>query len=133
MMNLGSIDHIHVYVNDREAAEVWFSEVLGLTRVKSLEIWAKNGPLTLGSKNNQVHLALFESDSEKRSNVAFKVSGDEFPEWISHLKKNNVEYEVKDHDLAWSVYFRDLFGNDYEITSYDHEVIGCHFERSLAT
>ena len=119
-MQLEDIDHIHVYVKNREQAETWCKRVLALTRVESFEVWADGGPLTLGSGNGQVHLALFETNTRERSNVAFKVSGAMFPGWLKHLAANAIEFQLKDHDLAWSVYFDDPDGNHYEITCYDY-------------
>jgi hypothetical protein len=42
------IDHIHVFVQDREAAEAWYARVMGLSRSPGLEFWAADGgPLTI--------------------------------------------------------------------------------------
>jgi catechol 2,3-dioxygenase-like lactoylglutathione lyase family enzyme len=44
---LTGIDHIHVFVSDRLAAEDWYRRVLGLVREPTLESWASGGgPLT---------------------------------------------------------------------------------------
>ncbi len=52
------IDHVHVFVADRPAAEQSYANVLGLTRVDSLVGWALNGgPLTLSNPSGSIHLA----------------------------------------------------------------------------
>lgn len=47
---LTTIDHIHVFVADRHAAEKWYTRVLGLKPITYLSAWAVDGgPLTLGN------------------------------------------------------------------------------------
>ena len=59
--SLDRIDHIHVYVTDREVSEEWYAEVLGLSRVPELASSASDGgPLTVANEAGTVHLALFE-------------------------------------------------------------------------
>ncbi len=123
---LQAIDHIHVLVSDRGAAEQWYAQVLGLHRVGELESWATGGgPLTIGNVAGTVHLALFERVPEaSRSTIALSVSGAEFIAWKLHL--SNVlgrQVEAEDHRLSWSVYFNDPDGNPYEITSYEYSAI----------
>ena len=119
---ISGIDHIHVYVKDRGAAEKWYATVLGYRRVSAFESWAsKEGPLTIENSEGNVHLALFERDREvSDSAIAFKASGKEFARWVAHLRAHNVDVSIKDHDLAVSLYFEDLDGNLLEITTYDH-------------
>ncbi|MGL4473996.1 MAG: VOC family protein [Shewanella sp.] len=121
---LQSIDHVHIYVANRELSEQWYNNVLGLHREKSLAFWAKNGgPLTITNDEGSIHLALFESVRNQASVVAFSVSGKEYIEWYSHLKDLGIEVHHNDHDVSWSVYFKDPDNNPYEITSYDYEII----------
>ena len=121
---LTGIDHVHVYVKDRKAAEPWYRDVLGFTRLKALESWAVgDGPLTLEDPGGTVHLALFESDRSPTSTIAFGATGEEFLAWRSHLEGHSLELRVADHTLAWSLYFHDPFGNMYEITTYDHAYV----------
>ena len=121
-----SIDHVHVSVVDRAAAEHWYENVLGLTRVKELEFWAPNGgPLTIQNRDETVHLALFEGTPNKRpSTVAFKVGAEEFGQWQAHLAEAlGVHLEAEDHTVSWSIYFSDPDGNSFEITSYEYEAV----------
>jgi catechol 2,3-dioxygenase-like lactoylglutathione lyase family enzyme len=121
--SLQRIDHIHVYVSDRSAAERWYRAVLGFTRVQELEFWAADGgPLTLADAAGEIHLALFERPAQSRhSTIAFAVTAENFLAWREHLRGfPELAVELDDHDVSWSLYFRDPDGNPYEITSYEY-------------
>jgi catechol-2,3-dioxygenase len=123
---INSIDHVHVSVADRTAAERWYEKVLGFTRVEALEFWAPNGgPLTIQNREGTVHLALFEGAPQKRpSTVAFGVEAEEFLQWLTHLRAVlEVPLAAEDHAVSWSIYFSDPDGNPFEITSYGYDVI----------
>jgi len=123
---LQRFDHVHVYVSDRTASEAWYREVLGFGRKKELETWAlPHGPLMLQDPTGTIMLALFEQPGQaSRSTIAFGVSGSEFTKWIIHLSgKLGRELAPVDHGLAWSIYFTDLDGNPFEITTYEYDAI----------
>lgn len=123
---LNGIDHIHVFVSDRRAAEDWYRRVLGLVRETALESWATGGgPLTIADASGRVHLALFERPRQScRSVVALGASGAEFLLWREHLESSlGRKLEPVDHELSWSLYFEDPDGNPYELTSYEHDAI----------
>ncbi|QLG89780.1 VOC family protein [Chitinibacter bivalviorum] len=122
MPSLDVIDHIHVYVADRAAAETWYRQVLGLIRVASLEFWAADGgPLTLQNDDSSVHLALFQkANVQYRCTVAFRVSAPAFCAWRDHLSQCETAWTVADHQVSMSLYFADPDGNPYEITTYDY-------------
>ncbi|MDR7150908.1 catechol 2,3-dioxygenase-like lactoylglutathione lyase family enzyme [Hydrogenophaga palleronii] len=86
---LQAIDHVHVYVPDRDKAESWYSKVLGLFRCEALAFWAKDGgPLTLQNGSGSVHLALFERHAQPcRSTVALRVGVVEYLSWTAHLER----------------------------------------------
>lgn len=118
-----SLDHVHVHVANRAAAEVWYQRVLGFARIQKFESWApNNGPLMLGNESIPFKIALFERIGEKRhSTIAFAVSANDFLTWRSHLTATlDHAPELEDHQLSWSLYFHDPDGNPYEITSYDY-------------
>jgi NAD(P)-dependent dehydrogenase (short-subunit alcohol dehydrogenase family)/catechol 2,3-dioxygenase-like lactoylglutathione lyase family enzyme len=120
---LAGVDHIHVHVQDRAAAERWYADVLGLRRVEALARWVTDGgPLTLADAADRVHLALFERPPQpNRATIALGVDADAFIGWRAHLARRlGAVPEAVDHDLSWSIYFSDPDGNPYEITSYQH-------------
>jgi catechol-2,3-dioxygenase len=122
---LKNIDHIHVYVSERTAAESWYRDILGFERVEALMEWAvPGGPLTMEKPGTDIHLALFEREANPNTSaIAFGASGEEFLEWKSHLEDQGLELRIADHDLAWSLYFTDPYGNMHEITTYDHALV----------
>ena len=124
---LNGFDHIHVDVLNRKKAAEWYENILGFTIVDSLSFWAKdeNGPLTIKDPSGKIHLALFkQTDNFKPlTAVAFNVDGKEFLKWKDHLKKQNISLRCSDHKVVWSIYFKDLYGNLYEIATYDYEYV----------
>ena len=122
---LSCIDHIHVYVDDRGEAEEWYRYVLGLTRVDALMIWAvDNGPLTVENTNGNIHLALFEQKGPANTSaIAFGASGEEFMAWKTHLESHGLVLRIADHKVAYSLYLSDPWGNNHEITTYEHDYV----------
>ncbi len=124
---LDGIDHVHVFVTDRAAAEGWYARVLGLSRVTRLAGWAADGgPLTLADASGRIHLALFERGAQAcRSTIALAVSAQGFMAWRAHLAVAlGKPARTEDHQLSWSMYFADPDGNPYEITSYEYDAVG---------
>lgn len=118
---LNGIDHIHINVSDRSKSERWYKDVLGFTRVPELEFWAVDGgPLTLTDERGRVHLALFESDKVQNTTIALNVSSTDLAAWIGHLLAHGIEVKPVDHEVSWSLYFRDINGNPFEITTYEY-------------
>jgi ribosomal protein S18 acetylase RimI-like enzyme/catechol 2,3-dioxygenase-like lactoylglutathione lyase family enzyme len=123
---LQRIDHVHVYVADRKAAQAWYADVLGFTPVAALASWAAGpGPLTIGDAAGSVHIALFERPPQPcRSVVAFATGAAGFLAWRAHLAgKLGKPVDAVDHELSWSMYFSDPDGNPYEITTYEYEAV----------
>ena len=123
---LRNIDHIHVFVSDRLAAQAWYAAVLGLKPVPELAFWATNGgPLTLGDATGSIHVALFEAPARPcRSTIALSVPADAFPAWQQHLAAQlSREVKAVDHQVSWSLYFADPDGNPWELTCYEHAAV----------
>ena len=121
---LKNIDHVHVFVADRVAAEAWYARMLGFTRIVALESWAADGgPLTIADASGAIHVALFEgAPIRTRSTLAFGTDAVQFLAWRQHLAQvlgHSVSQE--DHGMALSLYFSDPDGNPFEITTYEHE------------
>lgn len=131
---LQHIDHIHVHVSDRSAAEAWYQSVLGFTRVEELAFWAaEGGPLTLADASGAIHIALFERPAQSRhATIALAVDAENFLAWREHLRGvPDLVIELEDHDVSWSLYFHDPDGNPYEITSYNYNQVAQHLREAL--
>ena len=128
---LKNIDHIHVFVPDRQEALGWYNTILGFKPIKRLMFWAETGPLTIGNDEGTIHIALFEGKPKSnRSVIAFNATGEEFIDW--HKRINNVlseVIEVDDHSVSFSIYFEAPYGNPYEITSYEYEILSNHYNK----
>ena len=132
-LKLKKVDHLHVCVQDREAAASWYEKVLGFTPIERLKLWAtQSGPLTVSDSEENIFLALFQRDKqpqENRATLAMAVDAEDFLAWEKHLKKvANAELKVYDLSLAWSVFIKDPDGNPYEITSYDYDYLAAHYK-----
>lgn len=126
---LKAFDHIHVSVKDRKLAEQWYQDVLGFERVAEFEVWAADGgPLTIANAQGNIHLALFESDTVQNTVIAFSVNAENFFAWIEHLKDKDMPVKIIDHDLSWSIYFKDPDGNPFEITTYEYDSVHSYME-----
>ena len=120
---LTGVDHLHVHVQDRAAAERWYADALGLRRVEALARWAVDGgPLTLADADDRVHLALFERPPQpNRATIALGTDAAGFIAWRRRLARRLGEApRAVDHEVSWSIYFSDPDGNPYEITCYQH-------------
>ena len=122
---LRGVDHIHLYVTDKQQALAWYQKHLGFEVVESLRFWdGKNGPLVIEDKSKSVHLALFEREEfEPLTSVAFGASGEDFIEWKKYFESQGIDLRVANHTVSWSLYFEDPFGHNHEITTHDHEVV----------
>lgn len=119
------VDHLHVYVKNRELAERFYADVLGCHRVAKYAAWiSPEGPLVVENREGTLHLALFERDSVQPSTViALGATGEGWLQWVSHLTALGINVRTADHELSVSLYFEDLDSNGYEVTTYDRELI----------
>ncbi len=120
---LNGIDHIHLYVNDKNKAAAWYREVLGFEIHQPFEVWNnENGPMTLEDSSGTIHLALFtRSNQPPLTSIAFNADGKEFLQWTEHLKSQGLKLRIADHRISWSMYFKDPDENMHEITTMDYE------------
>ncbi len=133
----GSLDHVHVFVPDRDRAVAWYRAMLGLEVVVEHAHWAADGgPLTISADGGQSGVALFEGEGpaahERRHVIAFRVDGVAFVGFVRTVAALGLvdrhgepvtSASVVDHGEAFSIYFTDPWGNPYEITSYDAEAV----------
>jgi catechol 2,3-dioxygenase-like lactoylglutathione lyase family enzyme len=119
------IDHLHVYVADRNKAEQWYGNVMGFSRAMELEAWAEEGALTLKNSSGTVHIALFQAASQpSRTTIALAVGAQEFVAWRLHLVEMlKRPVEPVDRQLAWSLEFADPDGNPWEFICWQHAIV----------
>ena len=117
---INGIDHVHLYVSDREKAVSWYRKVLGFEVFEPLSLWAsETGPLTVTDPDNTVHMALFKrNDQAPSSSIAFKTDAEGFQAWLQRLEALGVKVRIADHQVTESLYFSDPDGNLHEITYY---------------
>ncbi len=132
------IDHVEMNVSDLRKAATWHKRVFGLDVVD--DTWeAQGGPLFLSSDNGSTNLALFigepPANDPPASNfrVAFRTDADGFMTFVERVASLNLRNHtgetligrenVVDHDRSWSIYFADPYGNRFEITTYDYDVV----------
>lgn len=134
------IDHIELFVPDRDRAAEWYSAVLGLKPLADFAHWAKTGPLMLSGDGGATKLALFVGPPQADNpiigwrRVAFGVDGPRFIAFLRRLAdtplyaqgKRLLPQHVVDHGEAFSIYFQDPFGNPLELTTYDHAHVHEH-------
>jgi len=129
-MKLDSVLEACLYVDDLEAAEAFYSGVLGLTLHSKLE-----GRHVFFRCGNQMVLlfnpaATADPDQSLRGlgahgahgpgHLAFGVSNQELERWRTRLLKHGVEVEQEvdwGGDRGRSLYFRDPDGNSLEFTT----------------
>jgi catechol 2,3-dioxygenase-like lactoylglutathione lyase family enzyme len=128
------LDHVHIYVRDRTAAEAWYGRVLGLVRhVLPDARDLPGGPILLSSDEGVTHIALFEAkdDADKSAarTVAFRIDGRGFLAFLDQLDELALispqgrrvsRNDVVDHGATLTVYFTDPDGNRFEVATYDH-------------
>jgi len=130
------IDHVEVFVPDREIAAQWYGRVLGLAKVPGAAAWAEDpaGPLMISSDGGQTMVALFTGAPQGAmkpigfSRVAFRVDAAAFLTCLRAWEHTGVPdvgvpLRVRDHTTAFSAYFTDPWGNALEVTTYEHEAV----------
>ena len=135
---VSQIDHVELFVPDRDEAADWYKRTLGLEIVPGYQRWAADprGPLMISSDEGSTKLALFERQPQVPDAasgwhlVAFRVDADGFIEFVKRLadrpliddQERAVTVDsVADHDKAFSVYFIDPYGHRLEVTTYEYE------------
>ncbi len=131
------IDHIELFVPDRYEAAEWYADALGFEILPDFEMWAEDdsGPLMISSDGGNTKIALFTGPPQGGEEIvglrrlAFRVDGASFFRLVSgdpespRLRADGEPLsvaDVVDHEKAYSVYFRDSWGNQLEITTYDY-------------
>jgi catechol 2,3-dioxygenase-like lactoylglutathione lyase family enzyme len=144
------IDHVELFVPDRDEAAAWYERVLGLEIVDSYRHWAENphGPLMISPDGGSTKLALFTGiprgtrETAGFHLVAFRVDAAGFLTFLKRIGSGELElYDeagtrlthnaAVDHRQAWSIYFCDAWSHRLEITSYEYEEIAMRLGRLM--
>jgi catechol 2,3-dioxygenase-like lactoylglutathione lyase family enzyme len=137
---VGAIDHVELFVPDRQEAAAWYKRVLGFDVVGEYSHWSENpsGPLMISSDDGTTKLALFTGqpqggrDTAGFHRVAFSVGARGFLAFLDRLPSLELQDHqgrrvaadaVVDHQKAYSIYFVDPYGHRLEVTTYDHEAV----------
>lgn len=115
-----------LYVDDLDAAEQWYNDVLDLdTAFRDASYCFLN---TTSTGHARQHVILFEPDyTENQSSpprhgttddihLALDVKHSDLNDWRTHLKQHNITIE---DEISWgkdhSIYFRDPYNNSLEL------------------
>jgi catechol 2,3-dioxygenase-like lactoylglutathione lyase family enzyme len=115
-----------LYVDDLEAAERFYTDIVGLTfvaREKGRHLFFRCGDRMLllfnpeATNEESADDAIPRHGAHGSGHVAFSIRSDELQTWRDHLKTHGVEVEteVQWGDRGRSLYFRDPSGNSLEI------------------
>lgn len=124
------IDHLELLVPDRDAAVSWYGEWLGFRPMPEHADWVESGPLMMTNDGGSTMLALFKGDAAGDSaergwrRAAFRTDAESFWEFARRYRDSGQQIEGPvDHEKAWSVYFKDPWGNALEVTTYDYAAV----------
>lgn len=137
---MGSLDHMHLVVPNREEAAGWYEETLGFERVEAYARWAavEGGPLHLSADGGRSGIALFEAAPHGSlptgigKGVAFKVDAPTFVAFARQLDSRDLRSlegerltaaSVVDFDLCFSFTLVDPYGHPLELNCYDYEAV----------
>jgi catechol 2,3-dioxygenase-like lactoylglutathione lyase family enzyme len=126
-----TLDHVELFVPDRERAAAWYATVLGCGPAAGTEGWAADpsGPLMITPDGGRTKLALFEGEppGDGRTTgfhrVAFRCAATEWTRFAAGLLEQGIPTRTVDHGAALSVYFRDPDGHHLEVTTYEADEV----------
>ncbi len=125
-MKVSKVLETSLYVNDLDAAEAWYTRVLGLETYAKLEgrhvfFRLPDGMLLLfnpeSTKSNTMELGSHGAHGD--GHVAFEMAEDEIQPWRDHLAAVGVPIELEHTwpNGGFSIYFRDPDGNSLEVVT----------------
>jgi len=125
-MQLEGIDHVALGVRDLESSAKWYIEVLGFERLHE-GMW-DGVPTFIGKENTGI--ALFPASPNAQSipsthrdirmlHLAFRINRQKCLAAQRELEKRVIKFELHDHEISHSIYFRDPDGHQLEITTYE--------------
>jgi catechol 2,3-dioxygenase-like lactoylglutathione lyase family enzyme len=114
------LDHVALTVGDQELSDRWYREVLGLGRDHAAE-WGDT-PVALMAHGSGVALFKAAADDQRAVGLrhfAFRVDRESFELAQEDLRGRGIAFEIQDHGVAHSIYFRDPDGLQLELTAYE--------------
>jgi catechol 2,3-dioxygenase-like lactoylglutathione lyase family enzyme len=140
-MRVSQIDHVELEVPNRYEAARWYHAVLGFEICREYEFWAESAdrPLMISTDDGKTKLALFDGRPQGGAHpigirrIAFRIAGDDFLKFVGNFDalketKGIRRSEISDHEKSFSVYFADPYGNQLEVTTYEHELVRAQLE-----
>jgi catechol-2,3-dioxygenase len=139
-VRVGPIDHVELFVPDRQEAASWYQRALGLDVVEECRHWSEHpsGPLMISSDGGTTKLALFTGQPQVAREtagfhrVAFSLDARGFLAFLEQIAALELKDHqnrpvhadaVVDHQQAYSIYFADPYGHRLEVTTYDYEAV----------
>jgi len=125
-MRVAGILESCLYVDDLDAAQKFYIDILGLQLVErhpTRHVFLRCGAHMLlifqPESSNVAGSSVPRHGATGPGHIAFAVADDEFPRWITHLHAHEIAVEKT---VDWpqgghSVYFRDPAGNSLELAS----------------
>jgi len=131
-----TLDHVELFVPDRDQAAEWYGLVLGCRPVPGTEQWSRHpqGPLMISPDGGRTKLALFAGEPQGDRptagfhRVAFRLGAAEWLAFVARVRELGLAEgagaaRLVDHTEAWSVYFTDPFGHRLEVTTYEADAV----------
>jgi len=141
-LTVDSLDHVETLVPDLAEGKAWLERCFGLSELDRFrESAGPGGPVMLSADEGYTKVALFQGDPRGfgptvgHKLVAFRVDARAFLRFLDFGPQVPVHGDdgapvpdrgsmnVQDHDLAFSTYFCDPWGNRYEVTTYEAEEV----------
>jgi catechol 2,3-dioxygenase-like lactoylglutathione lyase family enzyme len=137
---MGTLNHVHLVVPDRDEAARWYHDVLGFEPVAEYDFWASEvdgGPLQMSADGGHTMIALFRRPEGYPSDAgsagpAFSVDADTFARFIRALPDDRITSpsgapltpdDVVDFDLCWAFDLADPWGNVHELNCFDYDTV----------
>ncbi len=123
MIKVQGLDHVAINAQDVLRTMAWYRDVLGLER-RHAETW---GDLPVMMCSGDTCIAIFPLTDDAAAttkgsrvlHIAFRADRATFEQAQRELKERGIEFDIQDHDIAHSIYFRDPDGHKLEITMYE--------------
>jgi catechol 2,3-dioxygenase-like lactoylglutathione lyase family enzyme len=141
-LTVHAMDHVETLVPDLDAGIDWMERCFGLEEVEAFSgVGDEGGPVMLTSDDSYTKVALFRGEpagfgpARGHRVVAFRTDARSFLRFLEYAPRVPVHQddgtpladgsrlEVEDHGVAVSVYFRDPWGNPFELTTYEVEPV----------